>query len=108
LSTYEEEKVETAEVTYIPNELRKLDVAILVVDSFTCYCSACGQEAMPNETNHKIVAISGLVVANAYPEEVGCGAKFIATTSPYEGIHARQGAKRLRPDLPFIDAHIER
>ena len=101
--------METVEVTYVPNELRKLDVAILVVDSYTCYCSVCGQEAMPNEKEHITVAISGLLVLNNLaPEEVGCRAKFIATTSPYEGVHARQGAKRLRPDLPFIDAHIER
>ena len=102
--------METVEVTYVPNELRKLDVALLVVDTgLACYCSVCGQEAMPNEKQHITVTISGLLVLNDLaPEKVGCRAKFIATTSTYEGVHARLGAKRLRPDLPFIDAHIER
>jgi hypothetical protein len=100
--------MELAEHTFVPNDQRKLDVAILVVDSFTCYCNVCGQEAMPNETEHRTVAISGLLVANASPEDNGCRAKFVATTSPFEGVHARQAAKRLRPDLPFIDSHMKR
>lgn len=100
--------MELAEITFVPTDLRKLNVALLVVDSYTCYCNVCGQEAMPNEPEHRTVAISGLVVSNSFPEENGCGAKFIATASPFEGVHARKAAKNLRPDLPFIDAHIER
>ncbi len=100
--------MELAEYTFVPNEARKLDVAILVVDSFTCYCNVCGKEAMPNEDEHVTVAISGLVVANVVPQDTGCRARFIATTSPYTGAFARRAAKNLRPDLPFIDAHAER
>lgn len=100
--------MEPYEASFVPLGDRKINVAILVVDSFACYCNVCGQEAKPDETEHRTVTIAGLSVPNANPNEVGCNAKFIATTYVYQDKVAGYDANRLRPDLPLISANIER
>ena len=101
--------METTETTFVPNHLREADVAILVITSNTCVCNVCGQEALPNEDYHHSVPVNGMIVLTNNPlENKGCGAKFIATTSPHDGVHGKNAAKRIKPTLPFVDAHLKR
>jgi hypothetical protein len=97
-----------SEEMFIPTEVRDApNVGILIIHSYTAYCSTCGHEASPSERKHHSI-MGQAAYDNPELRNAGCGVKFVATASPHQGEHARRGAKNLRPDLPFIAIHTER
>lgn len=65
----------------------------LVINADDSRCGNCGRAADPRETRHFSVL--------GWNPDVGCGHLFTAIGSEYSTPIVVDGAKRLRPDLPW-------
>lgn len=79
-------------------------MATLFINLTDSKCGACEGGADPYEKAH--ITRLGWAAANApegSPEKRGCGAEFTSLSSNYMGLDIEQGAKEMRPDLPWVE-----
>lgn len=67
---------------------------ILYIEATHSICGACNTWALPMEASH--LAVSG------YDQHKGCGATYEYVSTSDQSQEGEEGARRLRPDLPFV------
>jgi hypothetical protein len=73
-------------------------MTLLIINRTDSRCGACGKACDPREKRH--ATILGYGPDNGKP---GCGAVWTHATSHYVGLGIEQAARRMRPDLEWID-----
>jgi hypothetical protein len=70
-----------------------VNIAVLIIGKSRSNCSSCGGNALVNEIRHET-------------DGDNCGARFVATGSEY--LEFEDHCRRIRPDLPYIDIHVNK
>lgn len=68
---------------------------VLYIDRSSSTCGACGKTCLPDEKIHETPC--------GYDQHPGCGAHYTLLSSNYAGGGIEDAARRMRPDLQWID-----
>jgi hypothetical protein len=68
---------------------------VLTINRSESICGACGRTCLPHEERHETVC--------GWDRHAGCGATYTHVTTHYFGVGVEESARRMRPDLIWLD-----